>query len=115
MSTQIRGKPKYDVNFWNINRRMADDLPKTTNGVESWHNAFGTTLRSHPTVKNENQIREVFICCFVKFRTKEQNKFKINSVNAEWCNIKSCIAGKICDLITVFYEKLTLKSFRSLH
>ncbi|RNA20294.1 hypothetical protein BpHYR1_031911 [Brachionus plicatilis] len=28
---------------------------------------------------------------FVKFSTKEQSKFKINSVNAEWCNIQSCI------------------------
>ncbi|RNA23704.1 hypothetical protein BpHYR1_050229 [Brachionus plicatilis] len=31
---------------------------------------------------------------FVKFSTKEQNKFKINSVNAEWCNIQSCINCK---------------------
>ncbi|RNA12321.1 hypothetical protein BpHYR1_016576 [Brachionus plicatilis] len=28
---------------------------------------------------------------FEKFSTKKQNKFKINFVNAKWCNIQSCI------------------------
>ncbi|RNA43031.1 hypothetical protein BpHYR1_008544 [Brachionus plicatilis] len=58
ISTEVRRKPKYDVNFWSKHRRLADYLPRTTIGVESWHNSFANTLRSHPVSKNENRIRE---------------------------------------------------------
>ncbi|RMZ96349.1 hypothetical protein BpHYR1_004283 [Brachionus plicatilis] len=37
--------------------------------------------------------------CFVKFNTKELNKFRINSVNAAWCNIQSFINCK--SLLTI--------------
>jgi hypothetical protein len=49
-TTVVRSKPKYEINFWNINKRLVDDLPRTTNSVESWHNSFGNTLKSHPIV-----------------------------------------------------------------
>jgi hypothetical protein len=49
-STIVRAKPKYDISFWSIHKRLVKDLPRTTNSVESWHNSFGNTLKSHPIV-----------------------------------------------------------------
>ncbi|CAF0899081.1 unnamed protein product [Brachionus calyciflorus] len=48
--TTIRQNPLFQVNFWNIHSRLVNDLPRTTNSVESWHNSFGNMLKSHPLV-----------------------------------------------------------------
>ncbi|RNA19885.1 hypothetical protein BpHYR1_024235 [Brachionus plicatilis] len=61
---------------------------------QAWQNRKNKNLK----IKNLKKfsLRKIFsqVFGFVKFSTKEQNKFKINSVNAEWCNIQSCINCK---------------------
>ncbi|RNA35715.1 hypothetical protein BpHYR1_053212 [Brachionus plicatilis] len=57
----------------------------------------------------------IIIACvyfgFVKFSTKEQNKFKINSVNAEWCNIQSCINCKSLLMMCKISAKCTMLDY----
>ncbi|RNA37797.1 hypothetical protein BpHYR1_026195 [Brachionus plicatilis] len=48
---------------------------------------------------------------FVKFNTKEQNKSKINSVNAEWCNIESCINCKSLLMMCKISAKCTTPDY----
>ncbi|CAF0711159.1 unnamed protein product [Brachionus calyciflorus] len=46
----IHRKPKYLIELWSIHKRLIDDIPRTTNYCESWHNAFGNMLKKHPNV-----------------------------------------------------------------
>ncbi|CAF0925217.1 unnamed protein product [Brachionus calyciflorus] len=41
---------KYLIELWSIHKRLIDDIPRTTNYCESWHNAFGNMLKKHPNV-----------------------------------------------------------------
>ncbi|CAF0822724.1 unnamed protein product [Brachionus calyciflorus] len=41
-------KARYDIELWSINQRIIENIPRTTNYVESWHNAFGNMLKKHP-------------------------------------------------------------------
>ena len=35
-----RKKPLYDIEMWNLYNRTIENIPRTTNSVEVWHNAF---------------------------------------------------------------------------
>ena len=38
--------------LWNVNGRVIDNLPRTNNSVEGWHNAFNTRVGiKHPSPK----------------------------------------------------------------
>ncbi|RNA10871.1 hypothetical protein BpHYR1_043870 [Brachionus plicatilis] len=51
-------------------------------------------LKSHCSNSNKSSAkRNLFRFCEVQYKRTEQS-FKINSVNAEWCNIQSCINCK---------------------
>ncbi|GAB0093235.1 hypothetical protein DMENIID0001_083140 [Sergentomyia squamirostris] len=46
-----RGKPLYPIGLWNCHNAILDDLPKTSNNVEGWHNGFFNMVgKAHPTV-----------------------------------------------------------------
>ncbi|CAF1128421.1 unnamed protein product, partial [Brachionus calyciflorus] len=47
---KTREKPLFQVDLWSIYSRVLNKLPRTTNHVESWHNAFGNMLKSHPVI-----------------------------------------------------------------
>ena len=36
------------IELWSIHGRILDDIPRTTNFCESWHNSFGNMLKKHP-------------------------------------------------------------------
>ncbi|CAF0941773.1 unnamed protein product [Brachionus calyciflorus] len=47
---ETRAKPYFAIELWSIHSRLMQDIPRTTNLVESWHNAFCKMLTSHPCV-----------------------------------------------------------------
>lgn len=43
-------KPRYDISLWNHYNSTLQDLPRTTNACEGWHNRFNTIVaRIHPS------------------------------------------------------------------
>ena len=61
--------PLFQIKFWNVFDRVQDDLPRTNNSVEGWHNAFNRRVSiPHPTfrrlvkkIQQEQGGNEVFI------------------------------------------------------
>ena len=49
-TTKTRGEPRFAIELWNLHSRLNDCLPRTNNFCETWHNAFSSMLRSHPSV-----------------------------------------------------------------
>lgn len=46
-----RRTPLFPIDMWNCNEAAADDMPKTNNAVEGWHNGFESTLdATHPNI-----------------------------------------------------------------
>ena len=46
-----RNDPIFSPNLWNINSRVIQGLPRTTNAVEGWHNKFNRSLCvTHPSI-----------------------------------------------------------------
>jgi hypothetical protein len=59
-------KPKFSIVFWNARERVILNLPRTTNGVESWHRTLNKIGEiPHPNIgkfveilqKNEEMAR----------------------------------------------------------
>lgn len=52
--------PKFSLSLWNCTDATKNDLPKTNNAVEGWHNAFSSLLGAHhPTIwKFINGLRD---------------------------------------------------------
>ncbi|RNA00176.1 hypothetical protein BpHYR1_018588 [Brachionus plicatilis] len=84
---EIRSKPHFAIELWNIHSRLISDIPWTTSLVESWHNAFCRILTSHTCVyslvdwlrKEHKKTNENLI----KFKTsvtanRNQEKFNID-------------------------------------
>ncbi|RNA01702.1 hypothetical protein BpHYR1_007717 [Brachionus plicatilis] len=43
-----RKTPRFGLELWNYFERTRLGLPRTNNNLEGWHNAFQSTIRSHP-------------------------------------------------------------------
>ena len=39
--------PRFPHEVWNTNTRVRDNLPRTNNDVEGWHNRFANSCRHH--------------------------------------------------------------------
>jgi len=47
----IFSKPMIPIAHWNVSSQLTEDLPRTTNSVEAWHNALGKSLTAnHPVI-----------------------------------------------------------------
>ena len=45
-----RGPPLFPIELWNMFNRTAEELPRTNNSTEAWHNSFQANVSStHPT------------------------------------------------------------------
>ena len=44
-----RRTPMFPIRIWNIYSRVNSRLARTNNNVEGWHNAFKSTVSSHPS------------------------------------------------------------------
>lgn len=38
--------PTFDIEIWNLNGRVKQDIPRTSNFIEGWHNRFQTFLKT---------------------------------------------------------------------
>uniref|UniRef100_A0A0K2SY70 FLYWCH-type domain-containing protein n=1 Tax=Lepeophtheirus salmonis TaxID=72036 RepID=A0A0K2SY70_LEPSM len=55
-----RRKPLIEIDIWNVCDRLANDLPRTNNSVEGWHNLFNHRLQiCHPNI--DKLLREIRI------------------------------------------------------
>ncbi|RNA22243.1 hypothetical protein BpHYR1_020437 [Brachionus plicatilis] len=45
-----RDEPMFAISLWNIHDRLMDDMPRTNNCCESWHNSFTGILNNHPLI-----------------------------------------------------------------
>ena len=58
-----RREPKFKVSMWNCFNNMTENLPKTNNNIEGWHNGFQRLISAHhPNIWN-----------FIKAIKKEQS------------------------------------------
>ncbi|CAF0808410.1 unnamed protein product [Brachionus calyciflorus] len=46
----VRNSPIFELDFWNVNQRLSENIPKTNNFVEAWHKSFSSMLISHSLV-----------------------------------------------------------------
>ena len=45
-----RGPPLFPIELWNMFNRTPEELPRTNNNIEAWHNSFQANVSStHPT------------------------------------------------------------------
>ena len=66
---QQRRTPRFPIATWNINGRVVNNLPRTNNHVEGWHNKFANHVgANHPSIwkflnvlKNEERMHYVSI------------------------------------------------------
>ncbi|RNA40053.1 hypothetical protein BpHYR1_029024 [Brachionus plicatilis] len=59
--------PTFSTDLLNVHDRLMQDLPKTNNACESWHNSLSGLLNVHPLI---NELIDALI--------KEQNKMETN-------------------------------------
>ena len=48
-SKTIRTEARYPIATWNVYERTINDLPRTNNSTEAWHNQFAQAIREHPS------------------------------------------------------------------
>ncbi|CAF1060993.1 unnamed protein product [Brachionus calyciflorus] len=66
----VRGKPRFDIELWNLFDRVKKDIPRTNNDVENWHSRIKFDARQNLTV---SKVVELF--------RLEQNFTETNLVN----------------------------------
>ncbi|CAF1026603.1 unnamed protein product [Brachionus calyciflorus] len=58
-SNSIRLDPRYPINSWNCYKRVLNDLPRTNNTVEAWHNALTGDAKKHPRLNELIELLRV--------------------------------------------------------
>ncbi|CAF0936737.1 unnamed protein product [Brachionus calyciflorus] len=51
-SKSVRESPMFKHDLWNVFDRVAKDLPRTNNNLETWHKNFENSCKKHPTVNS---------------------------------------------------------------
>ena len=79
---QSRRVPQPPTRIWNMYQRVLQQLARTTNSVEGWHNAFQTSIAcSHPTIgkflkalQREQSLQEAFVTKWEAGETRVHTK-----------------------------------------
>ena len=50
ISGQVEIPGQFPYQHWNMYQRVKDDLPRTNNSLEGWHNAFAKNIPDHPSM-----------------------------------------------------------------
>lgn len=64
-----RAKPLFSIKLWNCYDYVIEDLPRTNNAEEAWHNSFLQRIGKHladigqtiTSLKNEKNLTKVYI------------------------------------------------------
>ncbi|KAK4872511.1 hypothetical protein RN001_014540 [Aquatica leii] len=72
-----RRQPLFPINMWNIYSKVVENLPRTNNAVEGWHNSFASTLNANYS-------------CIWRFIKALKKEYSLNCVK-----IEQLIAGNI--------------------
>ncbi|XP_050066301.1 uncharacterized protein LOC126555422 [Aphis gossypii] len=84
-----RRSPKFPIKLWNCYGLIKNDIPRTNNAIEGWHNSFKSILNAvHPSIwkfidalKKEEKLNRVRIQQFIagndpKPKKKENTKIQ---------------------------------------
>jgi hypothetical protein len=63
-----RGKPKFSLELWNMYDRVVQDLPRSNNSIEGWHQAFNHRV----SIKHPSIIK------LTKCIIREQSRFEVD-------------------------------------
>ena len=56
-SSGRRGKPRFAPEFWSVKSSTENDMPRTSNAVEGWHNKFGGLFKDRTHCKFYEVLR----------------------------------------------------------
>ena len=84
-----RENPLYPVSFWNVKKRVDEDLPRTNNAVEGFHSALRSSITSkHPNIrkliaalKREEELQQTKIIHVNRGDAPAKRKIKVSIVN----------------------------------
>ena len=65
-----RSEPMFPIKIWNSYDNVINDLPRTNNAIEGWHNAFSTRVGKYHNALNK----------FLHFLINEQNCMKLHEL-----------------------------------
>ena len=83
---QSRRIPQFPIKIWSMYQRVKEQLARTTNNVEGWHNAFQTTIAcGHPTIckllkvlQREQSLQEAILTKWEAGETRVHTKKEVD-------------------------------------
>lgn len=54
-----RRRPLFTISLWNVHGRVEQDIPRTNNSIEGWHDSFDLRVQCHHTPDDPSISREV--------------------------------------------------------
>ena len=85
----VRHPPTFEHSLWNVYDRVVNNLPRTTNALEGWHNAFARSVgHAHAsiwkfieTLKKEHARVHLSITQHANYMTVPKRKVKYTNIN----------------------------------
>ena len=95
MRRGVRRPPTFDHSMWSVYERVINRIPRTTNALEGWHNAFAQSVgQSHATLwkfintlKNEHVHVHLAIAHHDNYVPVPPSRLKYSNVNHRISNI----------------------------
>lgn len=90
-----RRPPKFSISLWNCYEGVREDLPKTNNSVEGWHNEFSSLIgANHPSIwkfieglQKQQSINEMKIIQYLSGRNEDEGRRTYRDVAKRILNI----------------------------
>ncbi|RNA44580.1 hypothetical protein BpHYR1_001333 [Brachionus plicatilis] len=109
-------EPRIKLDYWNLNSRVKEDLPRTNNNVESWHSRLKYDVRQNLTVskvfelfrQEQSYMESCLIDIFQAKKIKKINKSQVEKKGSLKCLVetynKSTIELHIDGLANLLFE-----------